>query len=87
LDEKELIAGSFMLEVSSPGIERKLATRAHFERAIGERVSLTLAEPADAGPKVDGKLVAIEGNQIDVAVDGHTVRIDLGQIRKARTVF
>ena len=67
LDTKPPMGGKYTLEVSSPGIERKLKTKEHFERSIGEKVSITL----NTGEKVRGTVQSfVDGNAV---VDGVTV--------------
>jgi ribosome maturation factor RimP len=92
LDLLDPFPGSYTLEVSSPGLERRLRTPAHFGRAIGEIVTIrTLpGTAADAARRVRGVLSAaddtgctLEGPEVP---DG-SMRITYDQIERARTVF
>jgi ribosome maturation factor RimP len=59
LDEHDPIAESYMLEVSSPGIERKLKKDSHFTRYIGHKIMLRLfstISPVDGRKKFTGRL-------------------------------
>ena len=60
----------YSLEVSSPGIERPLRTRAHFERAVGRRVSIRTAEKKKLKGEVvragDGTVTVAAGEEVDV---------------------
>ena len=95
LDEDDPIPGRYTLEVSSPGLERKLRTPTHFQRAVGATVTLRTSTRAEGGTRrFQGLLVAADDEGITVepdqarAVDpdtGVTLRYD--QIDKARTVF
>lgn len=49
-----LLRAGYTLEVSSPGVERPLATRAHFERYVGHRISVRTYEPLEPGDKQRG---------------------------------
>lgn len=95
LDEHDPIAGRYTLEVSSPGVERKLRTIPHYERAIGETVLLKLI-PTEEVRRVKGELLEIAGTDIVVQaseLDGVEVAeperrtIPHDAILKARTVF
>lgn len=92
LDEHDPIAGAYSLEVSSPGVERRLRRPEHFTRAVGEVVSVKLIAHAvekDAGRRFAGELLRADAEAITVDVnDGsgeRTVRLD--DIDRAKTVF
>ncbi len=91
LDDEDPIPGRYTLEVSSPGLERRLRTPAHFRRAVGEQVNLRTAPGTEAGRRLRGTLVAADDEGITVRVGAgddapiHTLGHD--QIERARTVF
>jgi ribosome maturation factor RimP len=58
LEVAEPIAGQYTLEVSSPGFDRILRTREHFERFVGERVAVELKLPID-GRRIDEAITAL----------------------------
>ena len=65
LDEHDPIKTAYILEVSSPGVERKLKKDAHFERYIGEKVSISLFKPVNGQKKYTGILKGlIDGNVV-----------------------
>jgi ribosome maturation factor RimP len=72
LDVEDPIEGSYELEVSSPGLERKLRRWQDWERFAGRKAKIVLKEPA-AGPK--GELKYFEG-VISQAKD-HTITVEL----------
>jgi ribosome maturation factor RimP len=88
LDEADPIAGRYTLDVSSPGLERKLRTPAHFRGAVGTVV--TLRERRDDQPtrRLEGTLVAADEHSatIDDREVGQVV-VELDQVERARTVF
>ena len=77
LDVDDPIAGQYVLEVSSPGIERPLFNTAQFARFVGSEAKVTLKLPRDGRRRLRGKIAAVEGGRIDMEVDG--VRMDIGQ--------
>ena len=86
LDDLDALAGPFVLEVSSPGVERTLRRPEHFAGAIGSDV--TVKFHTEAGPRrVRGVLVAAGESAVTVDVDGEAVTVPYGEITQARTVF
>ena len=84
LEAADPIKGHYTLEVSSPGFDRILRTRAHFERFVGARVAVELRLPMDGRRRFVGDLRAVDGAEIDVVVDGQEYRLPLERIQKAR---
>jgi ribosome maturation factor RimP len=82
------LRGAYAIEVSSPGLDRRLRTPAHFERALGSRVYVKTATPRDGRSVYRGRLVAAGLEQISLAADeGGEVRIDYDTIAKAHVIF
>ncbi len=97
LDQHDPIPGRYTLEVSSPGIERKLTKPDHFSRAVGEEVVIKML-PGETPRRIRGPLVAFDSDAerltIDaIEVDGidraqtESVVLDLASVQKARTSF
>ncbi len=84
LEIQDPIKGHYTLEVSSPGSDRILRTRAHFERFIGERVFVELKLALDGRRRFAGVLKSIAGDTIVVEVDGKAHSLPLERIQKAR---
>ena len=84
LEVEDPIKGHYTLEVSSPGFDRILRTRAHFERFVGARVAVELRLPMDGRRRFVGELAAVEAAEIAVVVDGQEYRLPLERIQKAR---
>jgi ribosome maturation factor RimP len=84
LEAQDPIKGHYTLEVSSPGFDRILRTRAHFERFVGERVFAELKLPIAGRRRFVGELKAITGDAIVVEVDGTAHNLPLERIQKAR---
>ena len=84
LESQDPIKGHYTLEVSSPGFDRVLRTREHFERFIGERIFAELKLPIEGRRRYVGVLKAIAGDAIVVEVDGTVHSLPLARIQKAR---
>jgi ribosome maturation factor RimP len=86
LDTSSVIDGPFLLEVSSPGLERPLRRPEHFAGAIGETV--TISSHTDSGPqRRRGTLVDAGELACVVEIDGTREEVAYDSITKARTVF
>ena len=83
LDETDPISAPYVLEVSSPGIDRPLVKRADFARFAGETVSIKVLRDGKKAT-YKGVLVGIEGDDVTVDVDGEHVHVPYETIQKAR---
>jgi ribosome maturation factor RimP len=90
LDDADVISGKYVLEVTSPGLERTLRNPAQYRWAIGKTVGvrLTAPETTEANDRrATGTLVAADDEGIDLRVDGgEVVHLPYASIQKARTV-
>jgi ribosome maturation factor RimP len=84
LEIEDPIKGHYTLEVSSPGFDRILRKRAHFERFIGERIFAELKVPIEGRRRFVGVLKSVAGDAIVVEVDGQAHELPLERIQKAR---
>jgi ribosome maturation factor RimP len=87
LDEADLIDKAYMLEVSSPGIERDLKKDEHYEWAIGETLELKLYAPLNGTKTVKGELVSFDNTALTVSVKGTETAVERKNVSKAKTVF
>jgi len=88
LDEAGLLPATTTLEVSSPGLERKLRTPAHFLGAVGSRVTVSLHDELDGERRFLGTLSAVDGDDLVLTLDDGTVRtVAMDRVDRARTVF
>ncbi len=76
-DIEEPFKDKYFLEVSSPGIERKLTKKEHFQKSIGERVKLT----TDDGEKIKGVLKSFDGENVEIG----DKKVPFEKIKKAKT--
>ncbi|MBT8092559.1 MAG: ribosome maturation factor RimP [Gammaproteobacteria bacterium] len=86
LEVEDPVPGNYNLEVSSPGLDRKLTKISHFQRFIGETVQVKLRFPLDGRRRFRGTLKAQEKEDIVVEVDGQSYRLPLSMIDTARLV-
>jgi ribosome maturation factor RimP len=84
LEIEDPIKGHYTLEVSSPGFDRILRKREHFERFMGERIAAELKLPLDGRRRFVGVLKSMTDDSIVVDVDGQLHSLPLERIQKAR---
>jgi ribosome maturation factor RimP len=84
LDVEDPLPGSYVLEVSSPGFDRRLRTLKHFERFKGEPVRVELRDARDGRRNLMGRLVGVESSLVLLEVDGEMWRLPLNDIAVAR---
>ncbi len=84
LDVTPPVSGDYRLEVSSPGIERKLTNINHFKKSIGDKAVIHGAEKL----KYRGEILSVDGSTIAINDDelGES-KIEFNAITKARTFF
>jgi ribosome maturation factor RimP len=89
LDVEDAIpGGAYTLEVSSPGVERKLSKPADFERFAGQQAKLVLRRPVANSKRVEGKLAGFADGQIRIELkQGELLSIPLEQVEKANLKF
>ena len=84
LDVTPAMSGEYRLEVSSPGIERRLKTLEHFAQSIGEKVALSTVNKE----KFEGELLNVNGEDITLLTKEEGERtLPFRSISKAKTYF
>ena len=83
LDELDPIVDPYFLEVSSPGVERQLKTKAQFEKAIGEKVRVKTFAKVAGKKEAVGVLTALLDDAITLNVDGKSIDLPFDMIAKA----
>jgi ribosome maturation factor RimP len=86
LDVEDPISSEYSLEVSSPGVDRPLFEKAHFEAVVGETVEVKISMPLNGRRKFKGQLVAIENDSLIVTVDGEDYELVISNVDKANLV-
>jgi ribosome maturation factor RimP len=84
LDVEDPLPGSYVLEVSSPGFDRRLRKLEHFERFSGEQARIELRDARDGRRRFTGRLAGVEGSEVLLEVDGELTRLPFGDIALAR---
>jgi len=89
LDVEDVIPdGSYTLEVSSPGVERKLTKPADYERFKGRKIKLALREPIEKQKRWEGTLAEFTGGTVILeTAPGKSLQIALENVVKANLKF
>lgn len=87
LDVEDLVPGSrYFLEVSSPGLDRKLLKPADYERFEGRLARVSLAEAVENSKFFEGRLAGFAEGVVKLDVKGRLVELPFAAIRKANLV-
>jgi len=88
LDVEDLIPQHYHLEVSSPGLDRKLRSEADFVRFMGKTAKVKLKTPAPDGQKLlRGPLESADPGRVAVLVDGKRIEVAYDNVEDAHLVF
>ena len=89
LDVEDIVpGGQYTLEVSSPGVERKLLKPKDFERFQGKKAKVTLRDPIDGRRNWEGTLAGIEDGLIRLDLErGGPLRFPFDHVQKANLKF
>ena len=88
LDVEDVVPGAYTLEVSSPGVERKLLKYKDFERFTGKKIKAILREPVENSRRWEGTLASCADGRIHLEVaEGKTIQFPFEQVEKANLKF
>ena len=86
LDLEDAFDRSYILEVSSPGLDRILFSAEQFRSHVGARVDVRLNFPLEGRKRFVGRLAAVEGAQVRLCIDGGDCLLPLENVQRARLV-
>ena len=87
LDVEDLFPGRYVLEVSSPGLDRKLTKPSDFSYFVGRRARLVLKEAMGEQKVLEGRLAGFENGRVRLDLGEHGLEeLELANIRKAQLV-
>ena len=88
LDVEDVVPGHYTLEVSSPGVERKLVKYKDFERFTGKKIKVSLREPVENSRRWEGTLASCADGLIHLEVaEGKRIQFPFDQVEKANLKF
>ena len=86
LDVEDTIKSAYLLEVSSPGVDRPLFTEAHFSAQVGEQIRVRMADAVGGRRNFKGQLVAVENAHAVVEVDGIDYQLPVADVEQAHLI-
>jgi ribosome maturation factor RimP len=86
LDVEDPIPGHYILEVSSPGLDRPLRTEEHFRSQAGKLAKIVLGSGRPGRRRYKGTIVSVNDGTLEIEVDGEQVTLALSDIESARLV-
>lgn len=86
LDIEDPLPGHYVLEVSSPGLDRKLTKVEHFQRFVGREIRVKMRFPVAGRRNFRGALRAADEEMIEVEVEGVSHRLPMATIASARLI-
>ena len=90
LDVEDLVPGpGYILEISSPGLDRKLTKPADYERFVGRRAKVWTTEPVENLKYLEGRLAGYTASTVKITLGGReprVVEVPFAVIRKANLV-
>ena len=87
LDVADPFNGRWVLEVSSPGIDRPLVQLADYDRFKGEEAKVELNTDIDGRKRFKGILKGIQGTKISMDFEGNDISFDFADVAKAKLTF
>lgn len=84
--EAQLARGAYMLEVSSPGVDRKIFSPEQFPKYIGKQIHVRLHVLLDGQRNFDGTLVSTTDTELQLDVNGVVVNLALANIAHANVI-
>jgi len=87
LDVADPIEHTYLLEVSSPGIDRPLVRREDYERFRGHEAKLELTAPIEGRRRFRGKLLGVEADRVRLNLGAEVVEVPLARIQRAKLVL
>jgi ribosome maturation factor RimP len=85
-DDTDPVSGSYTLEVSSPGLERKLRRPAHYAKSLGREVKVKVKGP-EGFETLRGTISGADASGFVLTVDGGERRVDFSDVASAYTVY
>jgi ribosome maturation factor RimP len=87
LDEREVIQERYILEVSSPGIDRPLVSKNDFLRCINRDVWFLFPSPLKGKIELRGLIKSVKDDSVEIEVENQILEIPFGNITKAKQIL
>lgn len=86
VESTDFARGSYNLEISSPGVDRKIFAVEQFPQFVGQTVNMTLHAPVDGKRRIKGVLSAVDDQKLLIDVNGKVVSIECANVAQANLI-
>ena len=86
LDEENILQERYTLEVSSPGLDRPIATKKDFQRCVNRKARFFLSELIFGERELEGMINKVDDEAVYIDIEGKTIKIPLSKITKAKQI-
>lgn len=87
LDMTDSVSGRYVLEVSSPGLNRPLRVLTHFQKVVGQKVQIVLFDKLNGRKNFKGILKDVLEKDVTLEIDNADFVLPIDQIQKANVVY
>lgn len=87
LDKKDILREGYILEVSSPGLDRPLKTKNDFLRCINRKVRFFLSESVNGKKELEGTVNKVTEDSVCIDIEGNPVELPLIKISRAKQII
>ncbi len=87
LDKEDPVSDAYLLEVSSPGVERVLSREWHYEKAIGKRIRISFYKAFEGSKTLEGELLSFDDEVLVINTENMEQRVPRDLISKVRLAF
>ncbi len=87
LDVEDPLPGEYLLEVSSPGVDRPLTREKDFERWVGFEVKIEMGIQIEGRRRFRGRMTNFSGDTVTLETDEGAVSLDFAEISKAKLIL
>ena len=87
LDSRDLIPHGYVLEVSSPGLNRPLRKEKDFEKRIGQKIRVRMATPVQGRRNFVGTLTGFRDGTLSLDVDRQSFSLPVSEVEKAHLIY
>ncbi len=87
LDVEDIVDRSYVLEVSSPGLDRPLRKEKDFKKVVGRKIKVTMKEPVDGRKNFSGRLLGVDSQVLHVEAGNQVFPLEMEKIKKANLVY
>lgn len=86
LDVEDIFGRNYVLEVSTPGVERPVRNLAEYKRFKGRLANVTFVKDGRDG-NIDGRIKSVDGDVVMFDVNGRDQKVNVNDIKKAKLKF